>query len=481
MVQSEVLPIDFLRTVWPFLAFLLRLGFLSCMSLTAEAQPTTPAGQTEAPVGLPPSLPQEQPGEDLLTRPTLTGDWGGLRTTLLDAGFDLRAAYVGEYAYSFSGGQRIGGDLAQQFAFGADIDMGKVAGIAGGILHITFNAREGRSTSADYIGNLLSVQEVYGGGEDFRMAELFYEQKLADNFVNLKAGYYAMGSDFATTPILCDFMNVGFCSHPQSLPNNAGWSDYPNARWGGRVRFNLPSNIYAEIGVYDVDPTDALHGNGLKVNLSGSTGAIIPIEFGKTVALGPSALTGNYKLGAYYDTSEVNDIAYANTSRTGRYGGYLLMDQMVWRFQPGTDRGLIVVADTSISDSRTARVPSGFLLAIVAQGPMASRPNDFIGIGFIHALVNSRAVNAQSAQLMAQDIENRILVHWRKCRRGWIWAPGHTVVGASPEPTVHWQSGRVFLSAHPERLGFRPSDESCILTLSQQADCPGRVTARGGH
>jgi porin len=48
----------------------------------------------------------------------MTGDWGGLRTRLSQDGFGFRASYIGKYAYSFSGGKRIGGDYAQQFAVG---------------------------------------------------------------------------------------------------------------------------------------------------------------------------------------------------------------------------------------------------------------------------------------------------------------------------------------------------------------------------
>ncbi len=45
--------------------------------------------------------------QNWLTQPTMTGDWGGLRTRLEHDGINLRASYVGNYAYNFSGGKRI--------------------------------------------------------------------------------------------------------------------------------------------------------------------------------------------------------------------------------------------------------------------------------------------------------------------------------------------------------------------------------------
>ena len=334
----------------------------------------------------------------------MTGDWDGLRTRLSQYGFNIRASYIGEYAYSFSGGNRIGGDYAQQFAIGTDVDMGKLAGLTGGTLHVSLNVREGRSTTADYIGNKIAVQEIYGDGENFRLAEVSYQQVLFNNTLDLKAGFIVMGDDFGKTPILCDFENDAFCAHPVSLPTNSGWSDYPAGKWGARIRVNLPDGYYAETGIIDVNPTYADHNNGFKLSLQGSTGVLVPIEFAKTVALGPAAMPGHYKLGAYYDSSSAPDITNPSINYQGRYGAYFLADQMVWSFEPGTDRGLIVVADATVSDKRTSQIPSYFVAALVAQGPFAARPHDYIAIGYVRDTVNSNAIRQKNAQLEAQGV-----------------------------------------------------------------------------
>lgn len=125
-----------------------------------------------------PSVAEASSLSNWLSSPTMTGDWGGARTRLLDDGFAFHGVYVGEYANSFSGGMRQGGDYAQQFLFGSDVDLQKIANISGGTFHIGFIQREGRSTSADYTGNEILVQEQYGSGENFRITALNYEQKL---------------------------------------------------------------------------------------------------------------------------------------------------------------------------------------------------------------------------------------------------------------------------------------------------------------
>jgi porin len=371
----------------------------------AQTQPVAPAGADSLTVNEP-KISVGQGFQNWLAQPTMTGDWGGLRTRLEHDGINIRASYVGNYAYNFSGGKRIGGDYADQFAFGADVDMDKLAGLTGGIFHVTLNIRQGRNATADYVGNRINVQEIYGDGENFRLAELDYEQNLFNGALNIKAGWVIMGDDFGKTPILCDFENDAFCAHPQSLPSNSGWADYPAGHWGARVRINLPDNVYAETGIFDVNPSDALHENGFKLSLQGSTGAIIPVEFGKTVALGPSGLPGHYKIGAYYDSSTAVDPSNSRMTFKGRYGGYILADQMVWRFEPGTDRGLIVVLDGTLSEKRTSPIPAYVVAALVVQGPFAARPHDFISLGYVRDWVNSRAIDQQSAMLIASGIAN---------------------------------------------------------------------------
>jgi porin len=386
---------------------LLTLGILICVSQPANAQvQSAPTAAADSPNVTPPTVSLGQSLNNWLNQSTMTGDWGGLRTILSEEGFNFRASYIGEYAYSFSGGKRIGGDYAQQFAVGMDVDMGKVAGLTGGTFHVSLNVREGRSTTADDIGNKIAVQEIYGDGENARLAELSYQQTLFNNVLDMKAGFIVMGDDFGRTGILCDFENDAFCAHPVSLPSNSGWSDYPAGKWGGRVRVNLPDDFYAETAVIDVNPTYADHDNGFKLSLNGSTGVLVPVEFGKTVKLGPAAVPGHYKIGAYYDSSTAPDVTNPHLSYSGRYGVYFLADQMVWSFEPGTDRGLIAVANFTLSDKRTSPLPTYFTLALVAQGPLAVRPHDYIAIGYVRDPVNSRVINQQNALLVAQGVLN---------------------------------------------------------------------------
>ncbi|NNM56116.1 MAG: carbohydrate porin [Acidocella sp.] len=339
-----------------------------------------------------------------LNQKTMTGNWNGARTKLEGIGIDLHGGHVGEFADVMSGGKRQGNGYAQQLYYGMTIDLGKLAGLNGTVLNLSFNTREGRNASADFIGNKLAVQEVYGAGETTRLTELSIEQALFDKMLMVKLGLYPMGNDFGSTPIGCDFQNVGFCAHPQNLPNSSGWADNPTGHWGARVKLNVTPALYGEVGVYDVNPTYGSPGNGLKISTSGSTGALIPAEIGYTTAFGAAELPGHYKVGVYYDTSKVADAVTPNQLDKGRYGAYILADQMLFSFDGTAKRGLVGFAQYSVSDARTAVFANTIAAGLVALGPFDSRPHDYLNAAYVRAGINHRNIAARQAALAAQNI-----------------------------------------------------------------------------
>lgn len=364
--------------------FILFSAAGGCFSSVAHAQSVAPVQNVK----------QESFIQSFLTRKAMTGDWNGGREKLENVGLTFKGAYDGNFADAFSGGKRHGNGYAQQLSVGITADLGKLFGLDGGLFNISFNQRQGRSVSSDFIGNKLAVQEAYGAGETLRLSELSYEQSFAKNVVNTKIGFYPMGNEFAVIPNGCDFQNVGFCAHPQNLPASSGWSDSPTAKWGGRIKVSPTPAFYIETGAYDVNPGYYDKSNGLKISMSGSTGALIPLEVGTHVDFGN--LPGNYKAGAYYDTSDAESVTNASDTVSGRYGFYAIANQMLVSFGTPT-RGLDAVAMVSYSDPRTALFQGSVLGGLIAQGPFAERPDDFIDVGYVRAMLNKRAVNAKEA------------------------------------------------------------------------------------
>lgn len=320
---------------------------------------------------------------------TLTGEWGGARTRYAEAGVSFRGDYVSETFANVRGGLARGSAYAQQLRLGADFDMERIAGWSGTALHFTLNDRRGTGISSDYIGNRLPVQEVYGGLYT-RLSEASIEQDLLDGRLNLRLGFFAMGNDLGGMAIGCQLVNAAFCAHPLSLSGNSGWYNYPNARWGAAVRYRLGPELLVRTGVFQDNPRLGDEGNAFKPFASGTVGTLLPleVEYAPGAAAHSAALPGHYKLGAFYDTARAQRQGEAGTVG-GRYGMYLLADQMIWR-QGRAGRSLSVFGQFTANPRASAQITRWYAAGLVKTGTFEGRDTDTVALGVAHAQVNPR-------------------------------------------------------------------------------------------
>jgi porin len=374
---------------------------------------------------------QAQSLDDWLQQPYMTGDWGGLRTKLEAEGFHLRAHYLSETAGNPSGGLRQGTQYAQQVDFGADLDLGKLADLKGGQVHITFTDRAGKSLAAEDVGNLISEQEIFGGGQNFRLAELSYQQSLFDDSVEAKVGWIHTTDDFATSPIYCYFQNNGFCGQPAGIAIDSGVTTFPVASWGGVVKLHPQPEIYLQAGAYEVNPSLNNTSNGFKMNTAGATGVVVPVEAGWRPLVGSEKLPGNYKIGAYYDNSTVPDLGSPlsgpASTMSGRWGLYLLVDQMLFRESPGSERGLTAFGVFLYADPSTALLQYYWEAGLLYHGTFPGRDLDTIGLAVNQSRISNRLVAAQNTQngimpgsVAVQSAETDIELNYRAQVTPWF-------------------------------------------------------------
>lgn len=374
----------------PFTATDVRAEDTEASSEANEEQTAPPASdeasKSGATVTAAPAIATPPPPKG---RETLTGDWGGLRTSLKQAGVTFRGDYVSESFSVVDGGQRQGTTYVHQVRLGADFDMDRIAGIEGGIVHLTFNDRRGVGISSDFVGNRLPIQEA-AGGYYARLTEASWEQNLMGGKLNLRLGYFAMGNDLGGMPIGCTFVNAAFCAHPLSMSGDSGWYNYPNARWGAAVRYKLRHDVILRTGVYQVNPRLNDEDNAWNPFAGGTIGVLLPVEveYDPGVAKGSRVLPGHYKVGFYFDTARVNKQGGGGTVQ-GRHGFYILADQMIWREGTG-NRGLSLFGQFTANPQVSGQITRWYAGGLVKTGTFKGRDADSIGLGFTHAVVDPR-------------------------------------------------------------------------------------------
>ena len=327
---------------------------------------------------------------NLLTRDTLTGDWGGLRHQLEQDGVKVTGDYSGETAYNAHGGLHRSARYSQNIKLGVQFDLSKLYGLDNaGKVQLTINDRRGNSASEELVGNRLPIQENYGGLYT-RLTELSYERTLFTPALNVKLGYMAMGNDLGglDSGILCNFMNAGFCGHPLNMSGGSGWTNYPNAHLGGRIKYDFSPAWQLRVAAFNVDPQS--NGNSSRAWHLGpkhTTGTVVPVEL---VYKRLAELAGEYKLGYYYDSSNVKRIG-SSKEVAGRGGHYLLIDQAVWNDPAMPGRSLHAFGQYSASSEAASPFTKWYGTGVVLYKPFANRPRDTVALGYGRAVQNRRS------------------------------------------------------------------------------------------
>jgi porin len=348
---------------------------------------------------------QAHAADDLSTSPYLFGDWNGARTRLADDGVTFNFGYGGEAAHNFSGGDAHLTRYTDQWVLGAGFDLGKLWGWNGATFQITVTDRNGRNLGADaHIGNNQLIQEVYGRGQTWHLTQFWLKQAFFDGKLTWKFGRATVGEDFAS--FSCDFENLTFCgSQPGNIVGNY-WVNWPTSQWATVLRLNTTNQTYMQIGAYQVNPNyinENQTSNGIKLNNpGGTTGALIPVEFGWTPSV--DGLAGSYKIGGWYNNSKSADVRL-NTDRdllalaggdplqhAAAYGGYINFMQQITGADAG--HGASLFLNISQADKATAATDRQISVGMEYKAPF-NRPNDMIGVAYGLNHLNGRSAAYQ--------------------------------------------------------------------------------------
>lgn len=368
---------------------------------------------------------REGPMGGMWQRNQLLGDPGGFRSWLGSHGASLTILETAEYLGNTMGGIRKDFDADGLTTVVLQVDTKRAFNLYGGLFNASALQVHGLNLSAR---NLNSLQTASGieADDGLRLWELWYQQMFLFNQLDIKIGSQSLDQEFMVSQYAGLFVNTMF-GWPMltSADLLSGGPAYPLASLGVRLRAQPSGEPWAFlIGAYDDNPAGVnpqvsgqdpqqFNANGASFRLQDKPIVIAEVQYSRP-AIGQLEYAdaepihpGTYKLGFWYDFGSFADQQYGtdglsladpNSNGTaaliqGNYSLYAVIDQLVWREDAESSRGIGVFFRGMAAPSSQNPIDFSLNAGVTLHAPFFHREYDTCGIGIGIADVSPRARN----------------------------------------------------------------------------------------
>jgi porin len=344
---------------------------------------------------------------------TLTGDWGGIRSSFANKGFEWEGALKIDSLRN-RGALRDGTKSISHLDIKLKMDFEKAFGWTGssGMLNVISDA--GHGLNGEHVGSFLGVSNIeVPFPTTTRIFQAWVQQSLGNERLFVLAGIYPVDSEFQVLD------SAGVFIKPEYGPTGdfsltRGPSIFNNAAFGIRTKVqSSDKTTYAQWALMDGIPNDPNHPKRTSVRFDDGDGAFNMLEAGWLPEADNEQFTGHAKLALGLwgytvredDQRDVANIDAGNMTGSARKhrqkGGYLLGERTVLRMDD--DRFLTVFARYAWTDGYSSPLKNTLNLGVHVKGAISSRPDDVLGLAWSRASTSARWRDAQAVNNIATE------------------------------------------------------------------------------
>jgi len=297
----------------------------------------------------------------------LTGNWRQVRPMLETNGLTFAGHFTTDTSVGLSSGIGQRGVQRGLLDLNLTFDPEPLLGVSGGTFFAQYYYRYGPNGS-DEIGDLQGYDNLDAGHLN-QVEEIWYQQKLAQDHLRVKAGQVDANAEFDNISAAAGFINssAGFS------PTLVDFPTYPNPALSANL-FAYPTEwFYCGAGIYTDNLRD-LSAYGLDHPYLIGEAGLTHSGFGR---FGP----GRVAAGFWYDSAEMS--RFDGGSQAGTSGNYVVAEQQVWKCQPGVaddSRGASIFAQYGFANPEVSPVTHQIGVGASATGLSAARSQDGMGI-----------------------------------------------------------------------------------------------------
>jgi porin len=367
-------------------------------------------------------------GEDALpkfTDDTLSGDWGGGRTTAAKRGLFFEGGIKID-ALRNRGAQSDGSKTVSHIDLKLRADLEKATGWQGGSAMLNLISDSGWGPNSRHVGSQMGVTNIeVGTPTTTRLFQAWLQQTFLDGRLALRAGLYPIDTEFFTMDSAGVFLGPEYGT-PADLAQTRGPSIFNNSAFGLRARWNIDQGFYAMAAVLDGMPNDPARPRRSAIRFAKGDGSFTIGEAGWLPQAGNDEFKGHAKaaLGLWGYSSKVNDQRDTDAAGTPlprrQQGGYVLGERTLGTLGAQQERFLSGFARYTWSDGDSTALERSLNLGLHLKGPFASRPDDIIGVAWSRAAVSAKWRDVQTVAGNTTAHEDALEITYSAALTPWL-------------------------------------------------------------
>lgn len=334
---------------------------------------------------------------------TLSGDWGGVRSSLYEKGVMVELTHKSDFMANTSGGRARGGVVLMNSDASVSVDMEKLSGWGGASAFIQYHIQHGNQSINNYVGSFAGVDNIETGTSTGQFFQVWLRQNLVDDSLSLLAGLYAIDSEFYVTDTSGLFLQPPYgmsAEMAQAAGNNAP-PVFPTGALGGRLKYTS-GGYYAQVAITDGVPGNPNNAHGTQVRLDKGDGTLAVAEFGYT----PEVEEGCYNKTAFglwrYNVRANDSVAvdaFGNPVLRLNQGAYVLAERTLRSEQDGAAQGLSGFIRLGVVNKEVHQADWSGSLGLNYLGLFDGRDEDATGIAVTtsHASTKYRVANTSKS------------------------------------------------------------------------------------
>jgi porin len=332
---------------------------------------------------------------------TLTGDWGGLRSTLYRNGVDMGFTHKSDVMANVSGGIKNGTVWIGHTEARVSLDLEKLLGWNAATAYFHYHSDLGSKFNTHYVGGFMGVDNVEVARNTAQFYNAWIEKSFFKESLSIRAGLYPIDSEFYVT----DTSGL-FLAPPYGMSNEIAQTDtpaiFPLGALAVRAKYISPGkNLYVQAALLDGVAGDPNHPYGTHIRLGHGEGTMSIVEFGyipqEQDSAGetgkPEAAETNKEkaetfnktaIGFWRYTRKFDDLnatdASGNPKRRHAQGAYLLAERTLYVEKDHPSQGLAGFVRFGTATEDVHQVDWTASLGLRYHGLIAGRDDDVAGI-----------------------------------------------------------------------------------------------------